>query len=228
MDKLVFEKQSEYAKIQIFEDIHDKHITLSLDRYVQFEEGRNEQVYHNVLTAPLKENIENINKVVILGGGDGLVARNLLRLKPELKITLVDIDKDVVELCRENPRIKKINEGSLDKINIVIDDARKWVLETKDKFDAAILDFPDPTSKELEALFTQEFYRDVNRILKDGGIVSIQAGGNWLKTFDNALNVFKRTGSLNYNMYNSKGYIIYGRSGYKDKSFQELLPAGSK
>lgn len=229
MDKLIFKKQSKYALIELFEDIKDKHLTLSLNGYVQFEEGRNEKSYHNALVMPLKDRIDNINRVLILGGGDGLAARNLLTIKPELKITLVDIDKDVVDLCRNHPRIRKINKGSLDKINIVYADAKIWILGTKDKFDGVILDFPDATNKQLETLYTPEFYKNVAGVLRQDGIVSIQAGNNWIKTFDATLAIFSRVEPLKYNMYNSRGYIIHGRSsGFKNRPFQELLSASSK
>ena len=226
MERLIFEKQSKYAKIQLFEDIEDKHLTLSLDGFVQFEEGINEELYHKALTTPIIAQIENIKKVAILGGGDGLAARNLLQVKPDLDITLVDIDEEVVNLCRTHPRIKKINQGSLDKVKIIIADAKKWVLETKDKFSAVILDFPDPTSKELEALYTVSFYRDVNNILDEEGIVSIQAGNNWIRTFSNAFKVFRDVRLLNYSIYNSFGHIVYGKNGRigcKSYTIEEVL-----
>ena len=226
MDKIIFEKQSKYAKIQLFEDIEDKHITLCLDGFVQFEEGENEQTYHRVLTIPIMAHLKNIKKVAILGGGDGLAARNLLQVKPRLNITLVDIDKDVVDLCRKHPKIVKINEGSLDKVNIIICDAKVWVLATEEKFDAVICDFPDPTNKDLEALYTVGFYRNISRILKDNGIVSIQAGNNWIKTFNNAMIVFKEVRCLRYSMYGSFGQIVYGkngRAGCKNQQVKEIL-----
>lgn len=223
MDRIIFEKQSKYAKIQLFEDIKDKHLTLSLDGYVQFEEGEPEQTYHRALTIPVISYINHIKKAAILGGGDGLVARNLLQNNPKLNITLVDIDEEVVNLCKTHPRISGINQGSLDKINVVIADAKEWVRSTKDKFDAVILDFPDPTSAELKELYKTEFYKDVNNILKEEGIVSIQAGSNWIKTFDTALKVFEQVRNLSYNLYNSKGWIIYGRSKCKNMVFQEVL-----
>ena len=230
MERLIFEKQSKYAKIQLFEDTEDKHITLSLDGFVQFEEGENEQTYHRALTTPVIAHLKNIKKVAILGGGDGLAARNLLQVKPDLDITLVDIDEEVVNLCRTHPRIKKINQGSLDKVKIIIADAKKWVLETKDKFSAVILDFPDPTSKELEALYTVSFYKDVNNILDEEGIVSIQAGNNWIRTFSNAFKVFRDVRLLNYSIYNSFGHIVYGKNGRigcKNYTIEEVLSRSS-
>ncbi|MCD6429367.1 hypothetical protein J7L09_01595 [bacterium] len=226
MERLIFEKQSKYAKIQLFEDIEDKHLTLSLDGFVQFEEGENEQTYHRALTIPVVAHLKNLKKVAILGGGDGLAARNLFQVKPDLDITLVDIDEEVVNLCRTHPRIKKINQGSLDKVKIIIADAKKWVLKTKDKFSAVILDFPDPTSKELEALYTVSFYRDVNNILDEEGIVSIQAGNNWIRTFSNAFKVFRDVRLLNYSIYNSFGHIVYGKNGRigcKNYTIEEVL-----
>ncbi|OQX87779.1 MAG: hypothetical protein B6D55_02400 [Candidatus Omnitrophica bacterium 4484_70.2] len=226
MERLIFEKQSKYAKIQLFEDAEDKHLTLSLDGFVQFEEGENEKAYHEALTTPVIAYIENIKKVAILGGGDGLAARNLLQVRPDLDITLVDIDEEVVNLCRTHPRIKEINQGSLDKVKVIIADAKKWVLETKDKFSAVILDFPDPTSKELEALYTVSFYRDVNNILNEEGIISIQAGNNWIKTFSNAFKVFRDVRLLNYSIYNSFGHIVYGKNGRigcKNYTIEEVL-----
>ncbi len=226
MDKLIFEKQSKYAKIQLFEDTEDKHLSLSLDGFVQFEEGLNEQAYHKALTIPVLAHLKNIKKVAILGGGDGLAARNLLQVCPDLDITLVDIDKEVVNLCRTHPKIRRVNQGSLDKVKIVIADAKRWVLETEDKFSAVILDFPDPTNKDLEALYTVDFYKDVNNILKEEGVVSIQAGNNWIKTFNYAFKVFREVRLITYSIYNNFGKVVYGRHGRircEDKPIKTVL-----
>ena len=200
MDKLILEKQTDYANIRLFQEIETGKLALTLDSYVQFLEGEDEREYHKALALPIREYLSKIRKIVILGGGDGLLARELLTIDTMLKITLVDIDKEMVSLCKTYPKIKKMNQDSLSKIEVVIADALKWVLKQKNKFDAVIADFPDPHTEKLKELYSQSFLGNIKAILKKAGIFVIQASNTWINTYFNTEQVFKKAYIINYVM----------------------------
>jgi len=171
--KLLYEKQSKYANIKIYETEEGK-IMLTLDSFIQFISGEDEREYHKALSKESLTLPSNANKFLILGGGDGFLARDLLKSNDKADITLVDIDVEVVNLCRTNDRLKKLNEDSLLKCNIKIADAVEWVNNCKDKFDFIALDFPDNNDKKLNKLYEEKFYKEVIKLLNNKGIISIQ------------------------------------------------------
>lgn len=214
MDRLILEKETKYQTIGIFEDLEDKRLTLTLDKFVQFVEGEDERMYHQTLANPVKENLSNIKRVAILGGGDGLLARELLNINPDLDIVLVDMDSEVVNLCKTYPRIKEINQGSLDRIKIIISDAKIWVLEQGKEFDAVIADFPDPNSEELKTLYSQPFLDNIKNILKKEGIFTTQVGLRWVATYLNVESVFGAAHIIEYVMPTlGKAVIVWAKNG---------------
>jgi len=113
----------------------------------------------------------------VLGGGDGLVARELLRQPGIAQIVQVELDPAVIDLARTTMR--EANGGSLDnpRVQVVIDDAMRW-LRGPDvgRFDAVIVDLPDPDTPVLGRLYSTEFYGLVGRVLAPGGLMVVQAG----------------------------------------------------
>ena len=153
--------QTKYQAIRFYET-EDKKIILTLNRFVQFIEGEDEQIYHTNLIVPALAINPDAKKFLILGGGDGLAARTILQHKPDADITLVDLDEKVVDLFRTHPRLKELNEGSLDKCNVYIADVLYWVpRHSALHFDVIICDLPDPTSQILKKLYSEYFLRDV-------------------------------------------------------------------
>jgi spermidine synthase len=119
----------------------------------------------------------------VLGGGDGLAVREILRYADVKSVTLVDLDRGMTDLARELPILKDLNRGSLDdpRVRVINDDAMVWIAESRgrpgipDKFDVAIVDFPDPNNFALGKLYTVRFYRLLKERIADGGAVSIQS-----------------------------------------------------
>ncbi len=116
------------------------------------------------------------DNVLILGGGDGLAVREILKYK-EPNITLVDLDKDMVNLCKENKQIKELNKNSLnsDRLTIVNQDAYQFLKNTDEKFDVIIVDLPDPNNESLNKLYTNVFYRLCSNSLTADGIMTVQS-----------------------------------------------------
>lgn len=140
------------------------------DLCVQFSE-KDEAYYHEAVVHPAMAGHENPKNILIIGGGDGGAAREVLKYNID-KITLVDIDDTVIEFSKQNfPEFKKALENP--KVEIKIQDGRKYLKETNEKFDVIILDLTDPQGP-AKALFTKEFYEQVKKHLKENGIMTAQ------------------------------------------------------
>jgi spermidine synthase len=171
--KLLLEKKTNFQTIRLYETEEGK-VMLTLDTFVQFLEGEQEKKYHKMLTQPAIDLHNNPEHFLILGGGDGLAARNIFNNCKKAKITMVELDKEVVDLCNTNEKLKEMNENSLPLCNIHYEDALKWVPECNYIFDIIILDFPDPNNDELKKLYTKKFLTQVIALLAPGGVISIQ------------------------------------------------------
>ena len=120
--------------------------------------------------APKKDN------VLVLGGGDGMAVRELLKDK-DTEITLVDLDAQMIELCSENPNITALNEHSLDssRLTIICEDAYQFLQENTKTFDVIIVDLPDPNNESLNKLYTNIFYRLCYGALAKDGVMTVQS-----------------------------------------------------
>ena len=153
---------------------------MSINGSLQFYE-RDEYRYHQVLfLLPYLLCSEGEPKVLILGGGDGLGARELLKAGVQGKnITLVDISRAVLFLASSSP-LRELNEGSIERVNVVEEDAFTFVkraIEMNETWDIVILDYPDPreAGSQVNRLFSEEHLSDVKKVLRKEGVVSLQA-----------------------------------------------------
>ncbi len=151
---------------------------LYLDGGLQFS-TRDEYRYTESLVYPALGN--GARSVLVLGGGDGLAARELLRQPGVGKIVQVELDPAVIDLARTTMR--DANGGSLDnpRVKVVIGDAMTWLrgrIRTSPRrgFDAVIVDLPDPDTPVLGRLYSTEFYALAARALAPGGLMVVQAG----------------------------------------------------
>ncbi|MFC1743976.1 polyamine aminopropyltransferase [Candidatus Riflebacteria bacterium] len=168
--KTLFSGKSKYQKIDIFESIgHGK--ILVIDGFVMLTE-RDEFIYHEMISHVPIFTHPNPRKVLVIGGGDGGTAREVLRHRNVEFCTMVEIDEMVVEVCK---KFLPITASELDneRLNLIIDDGIKFVAETEERFDVVIIDSTDPIGP-AEPLFGKEFYCNVNKILNDPGIVVAQ------------------------------------------------------
>ena len=173
-DKVIYRHQSKYQKIILTK--HKDDLRMFLNGNIQFS-SLDEYRYHEALIHPAMSLSKNPKKILILGGGDGLAIREVLKYSDVEKIDLVDLDSDVVKLSKTNPLIKELNEGSLEneKVKIFNQDAYKYLEDTKDKYDIVFVDLPDPNNESLNKLYTNIFYRLIYRTLNEDGIVAIQS-----------------------------------------------------
>jgi spermidine synthase len=115
--------------------------------------------------------------VLILGGGDGLAAREILKYPQVEAITLVDLDPEMTKLFSTQPMLTNLNQNSLlaSRLHVINADAFPWVDSTTDSFDFIVIDFPDPTDYALGKLYTTAFYRAVARHLSSQGFLVVQS-----------------------------------------------------
>lgn len=142
-----------------------------------------EFIYHESLVHPAMILHPNPEKILIMGGGEGATTRELLKYKSVKKIVMVDIDGEVVDLCKKY--LYKWHRGAFDnpKVELIIDDAKNFIENTQERFDIIISDLPTPIEKgPAYQLYTQEFYKFLKKKLNHKGIFILQAGsGNLLQ-----------------------------------------------
>lgn len=170
-DPIIAYRHSAYQEIVITRRGND--LRLYLDGGLQFS-TRDEYRYTESLVYPALGG--GAHSVLVLGGGDGLAARELLRQPGVQRIVQVELDPAVIELARTTMR--DANGGSLDNphVQVVIDDAMRWLRGAHDRFDAVIVDLPDPDTPVLGRLYSTEFYALVSRVLAPNGLMVVQVG----------------------------------------------------
>lgn len=173
-DDIILSEQTAYQKIVVTK--HKDDIRLFLDGNLQFS-SMDEYRYHEALVHIPMMYAKNHNRVLILGGGDGLAAREVLKYNDVDEIVLVDIDKEMTDLCSSNKQISKLNKGSLsnNKLTIINEDGYMYVQENQHKFDVIIIDFPDPNNESLNKLYTNVFYNYIKANLTEGGVMVCQS-----------------------------------------------------
>lgn len=176
-DQVIFQTHtlSQQRVVITREDASNK-IRMFIDGHIQFSE-RDEYRYHEALVHPVMALPGPKKHVLILGGGDGLVAREVLKYKEVESIVLVDLDKEITDLATRFPFITKINKNSLKnpKVKVVNADAFNYLPKLKRTYDRVIIDMPDPHNEVLSKLYSREFYRLIKSRLSPHGIIISQS-----------------------------------------------------
>ena len=172
--EIVFAKDTRYQRIVLTRE--GKRHQFFLNGSIQFD-TLDEYRYHETLVHPAMTRAPRIGEVLILGGGDGMAVREALRYPEVERVTLVDIDPEVTGLFQNNETLVGLNDGALldPRVEIVNDDAWKFLERTERVFDVAILDLPDPKDVGIAKLYTVAFYADLTARLAAGGVIASQA-----------------------------------------------------
>ncbi|MCE1247191.1 MAG: polyamine aminopropyltransferase [Firmicutes bacterium] len=173
-DEIIVTRQTKYQRIVVTNYAGD--MRLYLDGNLQFSSW-DEYRYHEALVHPVMNLTANRENVLILGGGDGLAAREVFKYPEVKKLTLVDLDPEMVDLCKTNFLISRLNCGSLSepRMNLVYQDAYKFLETSQDRYGVIIVDLPDPNNEGLSKLYTVSFYRLIRHHLAKGGAVCVQS-----------------------------------------------------
>lgn len=179
-DRVILSEQTQYQHIVLTR--HKDDLRLFIDGNVQFC-SLDEYRYHEALVhIPMSQAVKR-DKVLILGGGDGMAVRELLKYEGT-QITLVDLDPEMIRICSENKIIAGLNENSLksDRLHIINDDAYRYLEENEETYDVIIVDLPDPNNESLNKLYTNIFYRLCKNSLTQEGILAVQSTSPYYAT----------------------------------------------
>ena len=175
-DPIVTAERSAYQDIVVTRHPRTGDTRLFLNGDLQFA-SNDEHRYHESLVHPVLDGPRT--RVLVLGGGDGMALREVLRYSDVEEVTLVDLDPAVVELARTDEAFTEFNRQSFadHRVDYVPADAFTWLREENEKaYDVVIADLPDPDDVSTSKLYTIEFYGLVERAMNPGARLVVQAG----------------------------------------------------
>lgn len=173
-DPIVYERHTPYQRLVITRWKDDTR--LYLNGNLQFS-SRDEARYHEALVLPAMQMAASAERVLILGGGDGLAAREVLKYPQVQSLTLVDLDAEMTQTFATSATLTALNGGALThpKTRVINADAAQWLEESSEQFDVILIDLPDPSNFSLGKLYSVPMYRQVARHLTDGGLIVVQS-----------------------------------------------------
>jgi spermidine synthase len=151
-------------------------LRLYINGNLQFS-SRDEHRYHEALVHPAMESLPWARSVLILGGGDGLALREVLRYATVRQVTLVDLDPEMTGLFSSAPALVALNHDSFHdpRVRLINADAARWIENGAESFDVAFVDFPDPSTFALGKLYSVPFYALLKKRVAAHGLVVVQA-----------------------------------------------------
>lgn len=173
-DDVVFSRNSPYQRLVVTRSRHD--MRLFINGNLQFS-SRDEYRYHEALVHVGLVSVPRRANVLILGGGDGMAAREILKYQDVERITLVDLDPLMTEIFSTHAPLVALNGGSLQspKVKVINTDAFTWLKDDRGSYDFVVIDFPDPSSFSLGKLYSASFYGLLRARLAPGGAFVVQS-----------------------------------------------------
>lgn len=173
-DEIVHAETTPYQRLVVTRWRDD--LRLFINNNLQFS-SHDEYRYHEALVHPGLAALPWARRVLVLGGGDGLAVREILKY-PEIEaVTLVDLDAAMTDLFATAPALVELNRGALSspKVKVVNADALVWLEQSREHFDFIVVDFPDPSNFALGKLYTSAFYRLLEKRLAANGLIVVQS-----------------------------------------------------
>ena len=201
----IYESHSQYQKIQIFQkENFGKSLYLNdIEQFSEFDENKYHEAMSNVPLA-IHSKPEHI---LVIGGGDGGVARECLKNFEVESIDVCEIDKDVVDICKQHfPQIACSFENP--KVNLLYEDGSLFLKNTNKKYDVIIVDSTDPDDTS-EPLFGKNFYQDLSLVSKENTIIVLQFEGCFFNSQRLKLKIFFIKSSYLAVSYNAICFFIF-------------------
>jgi spermidine synthase len=172
-DHVLFSETSAYQRVVVTASRFG--VRLFLNGNLQFH-SRDEYRYHEALVHPVMAGHGAPKQVLVLGGGDGMAAREILKYPGVESVTLVELDPHMTRLFSTQPLLRQLNHDSLlsPRLHIVNEDAFSWLEHNLQSFDVIVIDFPDPTNFSIGKLYTTSFYGLVEQHLNASGYAVVQ------------------------------------------------------
>ena len=198
-DDVIFSRDTRYQHIVLTAWKDD--LRLFLNSHLQFS-SRDEYRYHEALVHPGLASLPGAKHVLVLGGGDGLAVREILKYPSIESVTLVDLDPEMTRLFSTHPQLKRLNESAFSspKVHVVNADAFVWLDQNTDMYDFVVVDFPDPNNYGVGKLYTTAFYRALERHVSRGGLFVVQSTSPLFarQSFWSIVETLKRAGLRTY------------------------------
>lgn len=178
-DEVIYANSSPYQRMVLTNDGGD--LRLYLNGNLQFS-SRDEYRYHEALVHPGMASLPNPRDILVLGGGDGMAVRELLRYPGISHITLVDLDPSMTRLFGTHPLLSSLNNKALQdkRVEVINADAFAWLKAPPRQYDFILIDFPDPGNYAIGKLYSTVFYHRLQRALASGGAVVVQSTSPWV------------------------------------------------
>ncbi len=231
-DEIILARDTRYQHIVLTKWKDD--LRLFLNSHLQFS-SRDEYRYHEALVHPGLSAVPAPRRVLVLGGGDGLAVREILKYPQVESVTLVDLDPDMTRLFSTHPMLVKLNGGAFlsPRVHVVNADAFPWIDGNGEAFDFIVVDFPDPTNYSLGKLYTTAFYKGVARHLSAQGLMVVQSTSPMFArdSYWCIVETLKQAGLKPYPYhayvpsFGEWGFVIAGNHEY---ALPATLPAGLK
>lgn len=172
-DRILYSETSAYQRVVV--TASRVGVRLFLNGNLQFH-SRDEYRYHEALVHPAMAAHGAPKRVLVLGGGDGMAVREVLKYESVEEVTLVELDPHMTKLFAEQPLLRKLNADALrsPKVRIVNTDAFAWLEQNPGSFDVIVVDFPDPTNFSIGKLYTTSFYSLIDAHLAASGYAVMQ------------------------------------------------------
>ena len=220
-DDIIHAETTPYQRIVVTRWRDD--VRLFLNQNLQFS-SHDEYRYHEALVHPALATLPQARRVLVLGGGDGLALREILKYSNIESIVLVDLDPAMTRLFSSASLLRRLNGDAFasPKVKVVNADAARWLEEADESFDFIVADFPDPTSHSIGKLYSTGFYRLLEKRLMPRGWLVVQATSPYYarRSFWTVVATLEAVGlrTAPYHAlvpsFGEWGYIIAGRQPY--------------
>ena len=173
-NNIIYAKQTPYQKLTV--TAHNGRVQFYINGAIQFD-TIDEHRYHESLIHPIMNMVKHHENILVIGGGDGIALREILKYNDVKAITLVDLDPAVTRLFKTHPKLSKLNHHAYDnnKVTVVNMDAWKFIEKSQKLYDVIVIDLPDPNNISLSRLYSKTFYRLLGTHLSRAGAMVTQA-----------------------------------------------------
>ena len=175
-DQVIYSEQTKYQKLVMTRSATTREQRLYIDGHIQFS-SKDEYRYHEYLVHPVLSIPGPRENVLILGGGDGLAAREVLKYDDIKQIHLVDIDDEMLRIAQELPVLRRLNKSSMaaPRLTTYAEDAFSFINKPGVMYDRVIIDMPDPHNEAINKLYSREFYTMIERRMAPGAVLVTQS-----------------------------------------------------
>ncbi len=173
-DRIIYKTQTQYQHIVVTRWNTD--YRLFINGAIQFSSSDEYRYHESLVHLPMNLALTH-EKILVLGGGDGLVIREILKYPDVKEVHLVDLDPAITDLAKTNDIFTKLNDNSMNdpRVKIFNEDAYNFIQKSSEVYSAIIIDLPDPNDTGLGKLYTKEFYMMLAGRLDKSGVLVTQA-----------------------------------------------------